>query len=626
MGFTNQKQKKETVMFKMKSQSSFAPGPGKAMKPSRRRWAVAAFALAALFALCQPGATLAQPFAYVAVNGTGNVSVINTASNTVVVTVAVGFGPSGIAITPDGSRAFVTNVGADNVSVINTASNTVVATVAVGGSPYGIAITPDGSFAYVANAGSDNVSVINTASNTVVTTVAVGAEPGDVAITPDGSLAYVTNSLSDDVSVINTASNTVVATVAVGRNPGNVAITPDGSLAYVTNSLSDNVSVINTASNTVVATVTVGFAPYGVAITSAAVSARPFVFVADGLIKINQNKASDGDIQSNYGEIRFDKGAPGTHTGNLFAGEDIKIDKQNTIAGDATAAGEIHLSSGATITGSKNPHTSIDVEALPNPSFSAGGPNKTVKKSKSLTLPPGSYGIVKVETKATLKLSAGDYYMRILDTDTYAKIVIDVSGGAVNINVVDELCFDQQIKVEISGGGTEQVTFTTLQHNKVQIGQKSIIRGNLIAPEAEVHFDKECKFKGAVYAESITLDAKVQFYHHGSSAFFKESEEEVAVAEAVVTDYVLEQNYPNPFNPTTVISFQLPVDSEVTLSIYNLNGQLVKQVASGKFASGRHNFTWDATDDRGLRVASGVYLYVIKAGEFTAQRKLLLMK
>lgn len=90
--------------------------------------------------------------------------------------------------------------------------------------------------------------------------------------------------------------------------------------------------------------------------------------------------------------------------------------------------------------------------------------------------------------------------------------------------------------------------------------------------------------------------------------------------------FALLQNYPNPFNPTTVISFELPVNSDVTLSVYNTNGQLVKQVANGNFASGSHSFIWDATDARGIRVASGVYLYVIKAGEFTSQRKLVLLK
>ena len=90
--------------------------------------------------------------------------------------------------------------------------------------------------------------------------------------------------------------------------------------------------------------------------------------------------------------------------------------------------------------------------------------------------------------------------------------------------------------------------------------------------------------------------------------------------------YQLEQNYPNPFNPSTTISFALPQAGEVTLSIFNTNGQLVKKLIAGEMNAGQHNLTWDATNEHGERVASGVYLYVIKAGEFTAQRKLVLMK
>ena len=86
-------------------------------------------------------------------------------------TVPVGPGPRGLAITPDGAFAYVANAGSFVVSVIATASNTVVATVPVGPGPEDVAITPDGAFAYVANLASNDVSVIATASNTVVATV-----------------------------------------------------------------------------------------------------------------------------------------------------------------------------------------------------------------------------------------------------------------------------------------------------------------------------------------------------------------------------------------------------------------------------------------------------------------------
>ena len=87
-------------------------------------------------------------------------------------------------------------------------------------SPFQIAITPDGTRAYVANQSSTNtVSVIDTANNIVVATIPGGFSPLGVAITPDGTQAYVTNDFSNTVSVIDTATNTVVATIPVGGSP-----------------------------------------------------------------------------------------------------------------------------------------------------------------------------------------------------------------------------------------------------------------------------------------------------------------------------------------------------------------------------------------------------------------------
>jgi len=211
----------------------------------------------------------AKPFAYVANAGSNTVSVIDTATNTVVATVPVGALPSGVVITPDGTRAYVSGFPA---SVIDTATNTVVATLPMSGGV--AAFTPDGTRAYLTTGG-NAVSVIDTATNTVVATVPVEGSAGGMAITPDGTRAYVTISLgvSGSVSVIDTATNSVVANVAfpVGFSPRKVAITPDGTRAYVTISLGINgaVLVIDTATNTVVANVRMGTEnhPFGVAIT-----------------------------------------------------------------------------------------------------------------------------------------------------------------------------------------------------------------------------------------------------------------------------------------------------------------------------------------------------------------------
>jgi|SRR6516165_4260777 YVTN family beta-propeller protein len=149
-------------------------------------------------------------------------------------------------------NAYITNgsFSNNNVSVINTVTNAVIATIPVGANPYSVAVTADGSKAYVTNTGSQTVSVIDTATNTVTATIPAGTFPLGVAVTPDGSKVYVTNpSGVQSVSVIAAATNTVIATIPVG-GPDGVAVSPDGSKVYVADSFG-SVAVIDTATDTV---------------------------------------------------------------------------------------------------------------------------------------------------------------------------------------------------------------------------------------------------------------------------------------------------------------------------------------------------------------------------------------
>ena len=97
-------------------------------------------------------------------------------------------------------------------------------------------------------------------------------------------------------------------------------------------------------------------------------------------------------------------------------------------------------------------------------------------------------------------------------------------------------------------------------------------------------------------------------------------------AGATPENFALAQNYPNPFNPSTKISFVLPQAGTVHLSIFNTAGQLVRTLHSGEMSAGSHVFLWDGTDARGIRVASGVYLYRLQAGDRVLQKKMLLAK
>lgn len=97
----------------------------------------------------------------------------------------------------------------------------------------------------------------------------------------------------------------------------------------------------------------------------------------------------------------------------------------------------------------------------------------------------------------------------------------------------------------------------------------------------------------------------------------------VGVAENGVQpeSYTLSQNYPNPFNPTTVISYSVPVKSEVTLKVFNLLGQEVATLVNGVQNMGAHQVNFNANN-----LTSGVYFYTIKAGSFTSTRKMMLIK
>lgn len=182
------------------------------------------------------------------VTGEGGVSLIATNTNTVLPgTISVGQGPLGLAVSSDGQRVFVANALDKTVSVINTATNTVIATVPIADpSSLGVttvAVTPDGELVYVVGVTSNNVWVIDTATNTVSAPISVGnGTIGGVAVSPDGSVVYVTNSGSNTVSAISTVTNTVIKTISVGNGPIGVAVS--SSRLYVTNSGDDTVTVV----------------------------------------------------------------------------------------------------------------------------------------------------------------------------------------------------------------------------------------------------------------------------------------------------------------------------------------------------------------------------------------------
>ena len=88
----------------------------------------------------------------------------------------------------------------------------------------------------------------------------------------------------------------------------------------------------------------------------------------------------------------------------------------------------------------------------------------------------------------------------------------------------------------------------------------------------------------------------------------------------------LGNNYPNPFNPSTTISFSNPEESSIEIIVYNSKGQKIKTLVNGVLSTGEHTVIWNGTDNRNTAVASGIYFYKMKAGNYTSIKKMILLK
>ena len=127
------------------------------------------------------------------------------------------------------------------------------------------------------------------------------------------------------------------------------------------------------------------------------------------------------------------------------------------------------------------------------------------------------------------------------------------------------------------------------------------------------------------YTSTQTTTSSVDYNSsYTTSASFSLTPESVTVVQNqpnVVSDYKLNQNYPNPFNPTTIISYQIPTQSRVVLKVFNVLGKEVATLVDGIKPAGSYNIQFNAAN-----LASGVYFYQIRAGNFYATKKLVLLK
>jgi YVTN family beta-propeller protein len=152
---------------------------------------------------------------------------------------------STLAITPDGTYLVAVSPDSNTLSIVDTASLSVVAELAVGTDPRSVAITPDGSTAYVANQGSNTLAEIDLAGRRVAKEIPVGNRPVGVTVSPNGALVAVAELGDDQVRFLQRSTLDLLCIVRVDDRPYGVVFTPDGKELLISHLLSGNVSVLS---------------------------------------------------------------------------------------------------------------------------------------------------------------------------------------------------------------------------------------------------------------------------------------------------------------------------------------------------------------------------------------------
>jgi YVTN family beta-propeller protein len=188
-----------------------------------------------------------REYAYISNGGSNTVTVLDLVNMRQDRVIAVGAGPSGLAVNPRRNEVYVVNTGSGTVSVINAESNTVAATIRVQRKPYFIDVDTQGERAYVANSGSNNVSVVDLARRREIGVIGAGEGPGMARVSNDGKTVVISNRASGSVSIADAHSFQVRSSFDHCPGATDVMILPDSSKAFITCSGGHQIMVIGLA-------------------------------------------------------------------------------------------------------------------------------------------------------------------------------------------------------------------------------------------------------------------------------------------------------------------------------------------------------------------------------------------
>jgi hypothetical protein len=205
---------------------------------------------------------------------------------------------------------------------------------------------------------------------------------------------------------------------------------------------------------------------------------------------------------------------------------------------------------------------------------------------------------------------------------------LDPASAYAEVNLAQ---VDGNMEVSVSSGLDVGGVLLSIDHTGIEIGTPVANGMDFLAHDADgilnvVVYSLEGNTLAAGNSSVITVpvidgEGSVEIVEASTAdAYGRLLETTASVVAPLPTQYAVAQNYPNPFNARTMISFDLPEVSDVTVDVYSVTGQLVESI-SGHYEAGSHSITWDASD-----VASGVYFYKVTAGDFVQTMKMTLLK
>jgi hypothetical protein len=388
------------------------------------------------------------------------------------------------------------------------------------------------------------------------------------------------------------------------------------------------------------------------------------LFAAENVTLSDNAWVKSGDILVNRDAAPADPGfeflaGAGVRTP---AGFDIKADRVKIGAG-SVIGGNVYtnqLMNAGTISGTVTSSLALPVDVFPpfEPALQAvwSAPGVWVPLyGNGGTLPPGTYGLLRIGYKGKLTLTTGTYHFKALDLEDGAKLYF-TGTARVHVRLGVEVDDNAVISPVAGGGATASDLTVYVQGTDPECGHgevvsvdcKASVSGTFYAPNGTIKLNQEAKSTGALLARAISIGKFAQvtlasaFSPLARIAAGTEGDESQDGVEAELPlTYELSQNFPNPFNPSTTIMYALPAPGAVSLIVYDGLGREVTRLVDNEQSAGYHTVQWTGANAAGQQVSTGVYFYRLQvrplesagggasgsdAGDFTQIRKMLLVK